>query len=927
MKDLDRFSAGIQKKYLIAFLILIFFGITGQILQQSYLSNQKAYSQIINKAGKQRMYSQRLARNILLELPAREIQASFTKLKKAHQSLKNGTKSLPKAFNTDIYNRYVELDLIIEQIEDALRCFEQPCKVVSQVKKSLISLTDSFLFKMDIIVDESSDYVQKEVQRLRFIELGVFFFIFFALIYQIRTTIYPIKNLLIDKIKGYEFEKAKSEKIEEAAKMGIWELDVQTGQTTWSKEVYRIYELNQGINLDRAEATKFFTDRDQKRITSYMDDAINKKRSFDEQFEFIDAKGNKKWVRAIGEPLYQNKTQTVNKLIGLFQDITKAKQQEESIVNSSEVFKLAVEGAKVGIWKWDLSSDTVHFDKTWCELHGLNYKEVKMELETWRSRVHPADIERCYDDLKNYMKRKNESFENIHRVRHEDGNWIYILARGKFINFDKDGRARRFIGTCQNITDTIKSQNEQKLILSSLKLGVWKWNIIDNDLQWDESLYSLYGYEKKDFSGAYEAWEKTLRDDYKDKATKELQDSLNGIKEFDTTFPIITKSKEERFVGAKGVIERDPDGKPVYMYGINWDKTKEVNTQIKLEEQRKIAEHNAKLANIGEMAAGVGHEINNPLSIVKGYIAILKKESNHNLEMLEKIEKATNRIEQIVSGLRQFVRSTEDDQESILITTLLETSVQMMSELFLKENIKLSYTNQNKSEDYRVTGNLGRIQQVIVNLITNARDAVLGQDDAHINITSSTSKNFVEIRIQDNGTGIAEDIRQRIFDPFFTTKEINKGTGIGLSLVFSIVNEHNGDISFESQEGIGTTFILKLPRSKKKEKPRKLKNASSSITHSDLKIMIVDDEADILAIIKNMLEEYQIQTSSFLNAQDAYEELIKTKVPYDIVITDMQMPQIDGKEFIKMIKENSDIVQPKIVISTGGICISVITIS
>jgi len=923
MNDLDRFNAGIQKKYLIAFLTLIFLGVTGQILQQSYLSNQKTYSQIINKAGKQRMLSQRLARNVLLNLPNTEIQKTFNKLKQTHLLLKNGTNDLPKAFNKKILNSYLQLDPIIDEIGSLINCLEKPCKITPQDKEKLISLTDSFLFKMDQIVDESSVYVQAEVEKLSFIEICIFFLIVFALLYQLKKTIYPIKNQLINKIKDYELEKSKNEKIEEAAKIGIWELDVVTGQTTWSKEVYRIYELNQGINLDKIEGIKFFTQTDQQRIIKYLDLATNNKESFDDQFEFIDAKGNKKWVRSIGEPLFENKDQPVRKIIGLFQDITKSKQLEESIINSSEIFKVAIEGAKVGIWKWDLRDDTVIYDKTWCDLYGLDHKQVRMELETWRSRVHPADIERCYADLKNYMKKRDESFENIHRVKHEEGHWIYILARGKFINFDEHARARGFIGTCQNITETIKSQNEQKLILSSLKLGVWKWNIVDNDLQWDESLYTLYGYEKKDFSGAYQAWEATVREDYKEKASKELQDSLKGFKDFDTTFPIRTKAGDEKFIGAKGVVERDPNGRPVYMYGINWDKTQEVTTQFKLEEHRKIAEHNAKLANIGEMAAGVGHEINNPLSIIKGYISILRKQSSQDIAILDKIEKAANRIQHIVSGLRQFVRSTDDDQESVSIPALLTTSVEMMSELFQKDGINLTYTNESKSKNDNVIGNLGRIQQVVVNLITNAKDAVTDNDNAQIKITSTSSKEYIEIRVQDNGSGIPQDVQERIFDPFFTTKEVNKGTGIGLSLAFSIIKEHNGEISFETQENVGTTFILKPPKAFKAKQVKQKMVPPKHISHSGLRIMVVDDEEDILKIIKNMLEQYQIDVSIFLSAQDAYEELKASSHLYDIVITDMQMPHPDGKAFIRMIKNDTTIHQPKIVISTGGINIDI----
>ncbi len=241
------------------------------------------------------------------------------------------------------------------------------------------------------------------------------------------------------------------------------------------------------------------------------------------------------------------------------------------------------------------------------------------------------------------------------------------------------------------------------------------------------------------------------------------------------------------------------------------------NYEIQLEEQKHIIRHQNKLASIGELAAGVGHEINNPLMISMGYTEIIKKlllkEDIKNPKIFENLEKqiiAHERIQNIVNGLRVFSRNDTENAIPFSLKSAIDQTFGLVSEIFAKEGCAI--INETPNAEFYIFGVVGEIQQVIMNLITNAKHAVEGQKKKEIRVSlSEASRDKVVITVSDNGRGIPEEIREKIFNPFFTTKEVGKGTGLGLALVQKIIEKMNGEIQVESKLGSGTTFKISIP--------------------------------------------------------------------------------------------------------------------
>ena len=256
-------------------------------------------------------------------------------------------------------------------------------------------------------------------------------------------------------------------------------------------------------------------------------------------------------------------------------DISKQKDLERQLLQSNQYVDFALEGAGLGIWDWYLETNAVKFDKRWAEMLGLDIETIPMELATWESRVHPDDLQPCYADMQAYMNGETDVYENVHRMRHAQGHWVSILDRGRFSDWDDQGKPIRFTGTHFDITQSKEKEKERSLILEKNKIGIWKYNPVDQSLDWDESMYALYGMNKEDFSGAYDAWSSSLHPDYAEKAQKELQEAVDGIKPFDTTFAIQTPRGEIKYIQARAIIDLDPEGKAILVTGVNSDITRE----------------------------------------------------------------------------------------------------------------------------------------------------------------------------------------------------------------------------------------------------------------------------------------------------------------------------------------------------------------
>ena len=223
-----------------------------------------------------------------------------------------------------------------------------------------------------------------------------------------------------------------------------------------------------------------------------------------------------------------------------------------------------------------------------------------------------------------------------------------------------------------------------------------------------------------------------------------------------------------------------------------------------------------KLATLGELTTGVAHELNNPLNniglFVGNAIDLIELGATDRGQIVRELRRTTQQVHkatEIISHLRTFGRAAPVSREPISLTQVIERALSLMQEQLRLREIKVMVDLG--SEDPVVVGNPIQLEQVFINLLTNARDAVADSPHKAIRISGSVGSASVEIAFADTGKGIPPGLERRIFDPFFTTKQVGKGTGLGLSITYGIVKEHGGTISVSSPPGEGATFLIHLP--------------------------------------------------------------------------------------------------------------------
>ena len=316
-----------------------------------------------------------------------------------------------------------------------------------------------------------------------------------------------------------------------------------------------------------------------------------------------------------------------------------------------------------------------------------------------------------------------------------------------------------------------------------------------------------------------------------------------------------------------------------------------------------------KLSAVGEFVAGVAHELNNPLAAVMGFSEMLKnadvgeKHSRH----LELIYKSAERCQKIVQSLLSFARRAAPERKPVGVNKLIEDVLEMIAYPLRTSNVKVVTKFSTRLPVVLADGH--QVQQVVLNIINNARQALEGKTDAGcITLATNHDANFVRIVIQDNGPGIAPENLKRIFDPFFTTKEVGKGTGLGLSLCYGMIREHGGNILVTSPPGAGATFTIELPVADEAAwfetaflKPPAAPTATPAVHEgAGKKVLVVDDEESLLQMIKEELTSHSYEVVTALNGEAALREASQQK--FDAIVCDLKMPGLNGRQVYERLR-------------------------
>jgi two-component system NtrC family sensor kinase len=343
------------------------------------------------------------------------------------------------------------------------------------------------------------------------------------------------------------------------------------------------------------------------------------------------------------------------------------------------------------------------------------------------------------------------------------------------------------------------------------------------------------------------------------------------------------------------------------------------HTEERLLQERLL--QSEKMASVGQLVSGVAHELNNPLTGVMGFSQLLLAgELDDTVRMqIQTIYGEAERAAKIVQNLLSFARRRKPTKEMADVNALVQRVLELRSYDFTIRNISLDITLDTRMQ--RAWVDPDQIQQVFFNVIKNAEQAMI---DSHgggkLTVQTAGAAESVRISIADDGPGMPPEVQRRIFDPFFTTKDAGEGTGLGLTICYGIIDEHGGRIWTENQADGGAVFHIELPIGVAEE--REPLAARSGAPLSDppsplggRRVLVVDDEISIRLLLHDILrlDQHSVAlASSGVEAADLVE-----REQFDIIITDMKMPGMDGAAFYRQVRERDPAQAGRIIFITG----------
>jgi PAS domain S-box-containing protein len=472
---------------------------------------------------------------------------------------------------------------------------------------------------------------------------------------------------------------------------------------------------------------------------------------------------------------------------------------------------LALEGAQVGKWDWEIGSNKLLLNKTWYTKLGYSYNELPQTLDTFRSVLHPDDANRVFEELDRHIKGETIFYECRFRMITKSGDLQWCLDRGCIIHRSNDGKPLRVIGVNVNVTPVVKW--EQSLIVSEQQLKAMIQSLptpvamFDKDLRY-LAFSSRWLEEWQHFGLAKEGT--TVKSDFKPEWLMSMQRALRG--------EILSRDED--------LVDFGQGNEFWLRWAIQpWkNANQEIGGVIVMAENitsRKEAEMKltqaSKLSALGEMAGGIAHEINNPLSIIKGYIDLLRRHSSRHslspellLQYIEKMDQTVARISRIVNGMRRFSReSSMDEKVKYSLNKIVEETLDICQERINNNGtaVDVEYINHDSTIVCRPV----EISQVLLNLINNSYQATSSYPHPWIKIKMEDLGDTFRIQVIDCGEKISAAIKQKLFQPFFTTKDIGVGTGLGLSISRGIIEEHKGKLYYQD-DSVNTTFVIELPK-------------------------------------------------------------------------------------------------------------------
>jgi PAS domain S-box-containing protein len=503
-----------------------------------------------------------------------------------------------------------------------------------------------------------------------------------------------------------------------------------------------------------------------------------------------------------------------------FQDVTEQKRaslESERVARKNqkemEVRAQAERMAHLGFWVWDVGKNRIRWSDELYRIYGLEPGSCAPSFETYLSHVHPQDRTRVRDTIERALRDKSPiAFEE--RIVRPEGEVRWLHSWGN-VAVNEEGQVTEIFGTCLDMTELVRAtealRRKEKWLeaaLESARIALFEWEIQANQVHWSPGAEKALGLPEGALGASFDAYLSYVHQADREAVIEVLRVSVDTSADLELEHRLELPGDELRWVVARGCVAQDASRRSIRVLGTIVDVTE---LHVAKEEQSRLLEelrHAQKMEAIGQLSASVAHDINNMLTVVRGAHELLDREASLSgaaKEALSNVDEANRRASALTAQLLKMSRDEKLEVEAIDLNEVIDEAATLYGRV-LPEDVKLEL--ELAPELRPVLGDRGQIDRVLLNLVLNARDAM--PEGGVMTITTEDDDERAVMKISDTGVGMPPEVKARIFEPFYTTKS-DRGTGLGLSTVYGIVRQSNGDIEVDSAPGSGSRFTIRLP--------------------------------------------------------------------------------------------------------------------
>ncbi len=671
-----------------------------------------------------------------------------------------------------------------------------------------------------------------------------------------------------------------------------------------------------------------------------LGEILSKGYSFNKEYRMVRKDGAVRNVSINSSGLTDSEGNYI-RTICIIDDITDRTQALEALQKSESNLREAQRLAQMGSWEWDLRTDLVAVSEEMKRIWWLTTD--RPDLSEVMERVHPDDAKFVGDALQRAIEQdstydavfrivRGDAVRVIHGLGHvgkEGGKPVSVLGTGEDITEKKrvEDELRYHASLLESVSDAVVSTDEKFIVRS-----------------WNKSAERIYGWKEEEARGkpAFDLMRPLYLNESRDEVVHQL------LHEGKWRGEIVNHHRDGTPIQmmASAVLLRNEQGAPTGAVAENRD----ISEQKKIEAQLMQSE---RLASVGLLAAGVAHEINNPLTYVlqkierlsedlRGWdralaevrsqveshadsasfrqVARILDDAFAGLQVGEMVEQAKTtfdgvcRVRDIVKDLNTFSRIDQDQISEVNVNDVVDTAINMArNEIKYRARLVRDYTDLPP-----IWVNDGKLAQVFLNLLINAAHAIEEGDmeHNHIRVRTQRMSDQIAVEINDTGAGIQAENIPRLFDPFFTTKDVGAGSGLGLSICSNIVSQYNGKIDVESVEGEGSRFTVWLPCNRGAPTSRAKPEPPADTPASRGRFLVVDDEPIVAEVIETILK--RDHDVIVVESGEAAKAQISENHHFDGIICDLMMPGMTGMDLHAWVEKKHSALAERMIFMSGG---------